>query len=398
MTGAAEVTFWCAVAIVGVTYVGYPAGIGLCARLAPSRVDPTDPRPESASVLLCVRNERARIAERMRDLAALLEREATLHAGFRGELIVVADGSTDDTATIAQRVVDEFLGRVAVRVLERDENRGKATSLNEGAAAATGEVLVMADVRQRWDTDAITQLLDPFRDPLVGAVSGELVLEDRPGVLAGVGLYWKFEKWLRAQESSVWAQVGVSGAISAVRRALFRPLPDGLILDDVGWPLQVVRQGKRVVFAGSARAFDRLPERASGEFRRKLRTLAGNFQLVARAPWLVAPWANPIWTQFVAHKLLRLLCPWAMLAVVVAGTFAEGGVYKGVVAASVAFLVVGLWGTLGPVALRGRVSSAIGSFLMLNAAAWLAFWFWAFGLSGTVWKPTNYNAAGPGPP
>src|SRR5215470_5324190 len=105
------------------------------------------------------------------------------------------------------------------------------------------------------------------------------MLESALVVMAGGGLYWRFAKWLRQKESLIHSQVGVSGAIAAVRRELFRPIPHGTLLDDVYWPLQVAMQGYRVVHDDRARAFDRLPENPRDEFRRKVRTLAGNFQL-----------------------------------------------------------------------------------------------------------------------
>ena len=86
-----------------------------------------------------------------------------------------------------------------------------------------------------------------------------------------------------------------------MRRELFRPIPRGTILDDVYWPLQVAMQGYRVVHDERAAAFDRLPERTADEFRRKVRTLAGNFQLVARLPAVLLPWRNPVWLQFLSR-------------------------------------------------------------------------------------------------
>ena len=109
------------------------------------------------------------------------------------------------------------------------------------------DVVVFADARQSWAADALPRLLSNFADPRVGAVSGDLVLRDGAGVLTGVGLYWRFEKWLRRKESQLWSQVGVSGSISAVRRDLFRPIPAGTLLDDVYWPMHVVLQGYRVI-------------------------------------------------------------------------------------------------------------------------------------------------------
>src|SRR5205807_869445 len=109
--------------------------------------------------------------------------------------------------------------------------------------------------------------------------SGDLDITSAGGTMAGVSLYWRFEKWLRRQESAIGSQVGVTGAISVCRRELFQPVPEGTILDDVYWPVGVALAGYRVIHDNRAIAHDRLPDRTRDEFRRKIRTLAGNFQL-----------------------------------------------------------------------------------------------------------------------
>src|SRR5262249_54665110 len=187
------------------------------------------------------------------------------------------------------------------------------------------DILVFADARQRWDPLALRMLLENFADPEVGAVSGDLVVESAPGVMGGVGLYWRYEKWLRKKESQIHSTTGVTGAICAVRRALFPGGPPGTLLDDVYWPLCVVMGGHRVVHDKRAVAYDRLPERARDEFRRKVRTLTGCFQIVTRLPQTLLPWRNPVWVQFVSHKLLRLAVPWALLAMLLGSAVLPGG-------------------------------------------------------------------------
>ena len=151
-----------------------------------------------------------------------------------------------------------------MRIIELSENEGKAQALSRGCAAAQGEILVFADARQRWAADALQRLLENFDRPGVGAVSGDLVIEAPPGVLAGVGLYWRYEKWLRRNEGRVHSTVGVSGSICAVRRQLFQADSPRVLLDDLYWPLEVVMQGRRVVYDGRALAYDRLPGPAGG--------------------------------------------------------------------------------------------------------------------------------------
>ena len=210
---------------------------------------------------------------------------------------------------------------------------GKAVALNHGVAAAGGEILVFADARQQFSPDAITALVENFDDPEVGCVTGELRLDceiegdgREPGIGEGVGLYWRYEKWLRRVESEIWSTLGATGAIYALRRSLWQPLPAGTLLDDVLAPMRVVLGGRRTVFEPRARAFDRAAPNAMVEERRKVRTLAGNYQILRLEPRLLLPICNPVWLQYASHKIARLLVPWALLsALLTSGALAFSG-------------------------------------------------------------------------
>jgi hypothetical protein len=155
--------------------------------------------------------------------------------------------------------------------------------------------------------------------------------------------------------------------------------------------MQVVLQGFRVEHDDEAIAFDRLPESARDEFRRKIRTLSGNFQLVARLPSVILPWRNPIWIQFVSHKLLRLAVPWALLLLLICGFALEGRFYRLCAYSQLAFYAIALAGVLGGSRVHSRVTSTFGSFLILNAAAWLAFWVWVAGRADRTWTAARYG-------
>ncbi|HEX9101425.1 MAG TPA: glycosyltransferase family 2 protein, partial [Polyangia bacterium] len=122
---------------------------------------------------------------------------------------------------------------------------------------------------------------------------------------------------LRRWESAAGSTIGVSGALYALRRELWRPLPVETILDDVLVPMRARLAGRRVVLEPLAKAFDRAAE-SPREFVRKVRTLSGNFQLLALEPALAAPWRNPSWFGLVSHKLVRLFVPYAMVTALVA--------------------------------------------------------------------------------
>ncbi len=384
----AKAVCWSSLAFVAYSYCAYPLLIGLIGKFIrkPASGQPTlNDEGRTVSVIFTAFNEERTIERRLVELCNLLTAFP-----FPSEIILVSDGSTDKTGEIARRFADE-----RVSIIELPENQGKSAALNAGCDAAKHAIFVFADSRQTWDANALAYLTEPFSDPSIGAVSGDLELKDSSGAMVGVGLYWRLEKWLRRQESLVHSTVGVSGSISAVRRNLFRCIPVGTILDDVYWPMRVVMQGFRVFHEKRAIAFDRLPESPRDEFRRKVRTLSGNFQLVALLPSLLSPIRNPIWFQFVSHKLCRLIVPWAMLALLVSSRVSEGLVYKIVFWGEIALVSLALGGFWKGVSKRLRLAGVASSFLVLNAAAWLAFWVWISGRSSRSWTKVAYGAPGP---
>jgi cellulose synthase/poly-beta-1,6-N-acetylglucosamine synthase-like glycosyltransferase len=375
-----EICFWLAAGCIAYTYAGYPILVAVMGRCRNRPVKRIGPGPQSFSIILAAHNEEAAIERRLDELANLI---AT--SGLAGEIIVVSDGSTDSTVARARN-----FARGQVRVVEISDNIGKAAALSQGCKLAVNEVLVFADCRQSWSPDALHFLLDNFRDPQVGAASGDLVIEKTPGVLAGVRRYWLYEKGIRRRESRIHSTVGVTGAISAVRRELFRPIPAGTLLDDVYWPMRVVLQGFRVVHDHRARAYDRLPPRSRDEFRRKVRTLSGNFQLMVRLPAALLPWRNPVWAQYVSHKVLRLFVPWMLLTLLLCSAFLPSTFFQFVFLSQVGFYTLGVTALVAPGGWQPRLLSLPGCFLTLNAAAWLAFWVWVSGRAGRTWKRVTY--------
>jgi poly-beta-1,6-N-acetyl-D-glucosamine synthase len=376
---------WVGLIIVLYAYVMYPIAVWLLSRLRRQspRASAAPPAAPAFSVVLAVQDEGSRITSRLDEIGALI---AT--TGSPAEIIVVANGCRDDTAALARAHPSPL-----VRVIELTERAGKAHALTCGCESAKGDLLVFADARQRWAADCLQRLLENFASPEVGAVSGELVIEAASGVLAGVGLYWRYEKWLRRSEGRLHSTVGVSGSICAVRRALFSPIPRGVLLDDVYWPLRVVMQGRRVVHDERALAYDRLPDRPADEFRRKVRTLSGNFQLAAMLPQALLPWCNPIWVQFISHKLLRLLIPWLLLAVFFAsGLLLDTPLYRMIFLAQLLFYALAASALAGGPGSAWRLGKVAASFVVVNAAAWLAFWVWIFGRSDVAWKRVAYDA------
>ena len=288
--------FWISIASLFYTYAGYPVAVWLLGRLRNLKVAKADISPRVSVVIAC-HNEASNIAARIKNI---------LESDYPTELleiIIVSDGSTDLTPDVARRCAAN-----RAQVIAYDRQAGKATALNLGAEGASGEVIIFADARQRFEADAIKVLVSNFADPRVGAVTGELLLDGNQGAGEGVGLYWKYEKWIRKSESRFNSVIGATGAIYAVRRKLWQPLPQETILDDVYTPMRIALAGNRVVFEEKARAHDRVADSAGREFSRKVRTLTGNYQLCQLMPRLLLP-TNVLIFQFYSHKLMRLAAP-----------------------------------------------------------------------------------------
>jgi cellulose synthase/poly-beta-1,6-N-acetylglucosamine synthase-like glycosyltransferase len=329
--------FWASLFLLAYVYAGYPLIAWLRSRLLPQRrvCAPVEP---TVSIIVVAHNEADRVEARIENLLALD------YPSGRREIIIGSDGSTDDTASRASRYVD-----AGVRVEAFREWRGKAAVLNDLVLTATGEVVLFADARQRFVPNVLRILVSHFADPIVGAVSGELMLtaDDRSTTIGrGTAFYWRYEKFIRWHESRAASTVGATGAIYAIRRVLFEPIPNDTVLDDVLIPLRIVRQGYSVQFEPGARAYDAVSATARQECARKLRTIAGTFQLFARERWLLNPLRNPLWFETMSHKALRLALP-ALHAMLFASNLALDGVlYRGALVAQVGFYAAALAGHL----------------------------------------------------
>lgn len=369
-----KLLFCIALGLVTYAYAGYAVVLFAITRLRQRPITRRNIRP-SVSVVIAARNEEQSLPAKLANLAAVDYPRDLL------EVVIVSDGSTDATADIllatGSGVVPVLLPATAGR------SGGKAVALNEGVRRALGEILVFLDARQTVDADAILELVSCFADPEVGAVSGELLLESAAGATEGLGIYWKIEKAVRKLESISGSTVGVTGAIYAMRRELFREIPAGTILDDVYVPMTVVRQGKRVVFLPSAIARDRLFIEKGKEFSRKVRTLTGNYQLLRLLPWILSP-SNPLLFRFLSHKLARLVVPLCLVLMLASSWAVREPLYRGLFLLQVIVYLLAAVGLVAPRAQRFKPVGIAQTFVMLNVAAALAFYNFVAGRN-RVW-------------
>jgi cellulose synthase/poly-beta-1,6-N-acetylglucosamine synthase-like glycosyltransferase len=384
---AAEVVFWSALALLAYVYAGYPLLVTLAARRRPPVRVEGEVLPR-VTVVIAAHDEAARIRERLENVLA------QDYPADRLNVLIGSDGSRDGTVEAARALRSARVSIVAFAF-----RRGKAACLNDLIARASGDIVVLADARQQFAPDAVRRLVVPFADPTVGAVGGELLLRPAPGspVGEGVGAYWRYEKHIRRMESRLDSTVGATGAIYAIRRRLYTPVPHDTVLDDVLIPMQVARQGYRVLFEGAARAFDGTPARGRDELARKARTLAGLFQLLRAHRWLLSPRQNRLWLQTVSHKALRLGGPLLLAAMLAASVAGDGPVLRLALAGQAAFYMAGAAG--GVLRSRGRAPRVLAlpwTFCLLNLAVCVGFWRFLRGTQRVTWERPGTGAPAAG--
>ncbi|HUV36782.1 MAG TPA: glycosyltransferase family 2 protein [Patescibacteria group bacterium] len=376
----ARTVFWISLVFVCYTYLFYPLLVVFASRV--SRLIRHHARmrdggwdsPPSVTLIIVVYNEEKRIEAKLRNCREL---------DYPGELLTVcfvSDGSTDGTNAILEK-------QDGLLFIRDGRNLGKPSRLNDALERCTSEIVVFSDVRQMYREDAIKRLVEDFDDPAVGAVSGELVFRDpRDDTERSIGLYWTYEKIIRRAESDIDSTLGATGAIYAVRRDLVGPIPPDTVLDDIEFPLQAFKKGYRVIFEPGAVAYDAAVSEIGREFGRKTRTLAGNFQLFSRNPWLFNPFRNRIFLQTISHKFFRLLVPYALI-VLLASSLLQGGIaYRVFFASQVLAYLLGCAALLSAAIRRIRPANLASVFISLNAASVVALHMFVFHRIDVRWK------------
>ena len=350
-------------ALVLYTYALYPLLITLVARFKREQpaTDPQEAEWPALTVVVAAHNEKRALEKKLLSLRQCRYPQDKIH------ILIVSDGSTDGSEQLQDAAH-------RVHVVPLTENAGKPSALNAALPLVTTPWVVFMDARQRVGVDCLWRLMHALRQPGVGAASGELIIGDEHNAeQQHMGLYWRYEKWIRQHESRVFSTVGATGAVYAMATDDVRPLPADTVLDDVEIPLAVLADRRRIVFVPGACVYDQAQQNIEQEFKRKVRTLYGNFQTFARHRWLFNPRVNRACWQFVSHKVLRLVVPWALLvfwlSTAVLSVSPVWAVVFGLQNVGYALALAARW---QPAVREWRLASFCLTFVQLNVAAMVA--------------------------
>lgn len=315
------ILFWVSVGLVVYVYLGYPLLVALLARLRKPRSYSLTGRP-AVTLIFAAHNEEKVIDQKLKNSLGLDYPREYL------QILVADDGSTDRTAQIVQSYAHQ-----GIELVRFDKRRGKLAALKDALQKASGEIILFSDADNLYPPDSLAEAVKFFADPTVGAVSGGRNVIGESSLGGAESLYWKYEEFIKRNESRLSSCVGVAGDLLAIRKSLFAAPPSGIINDDFFMALGILKQGYRVVYAPRARSFHPVANSEQQEVERRARMVAGRYQAIFYG-WKMLPFNSPVtlW-QIISHKYLRPLVPLAMIIAFLANGFALMGWSKGSVPA-----------------------------------------------------------------
>lgn len=380
-----QVLCWICVGLCLYTYIGYPIVLAFLANLSKSRSTRKRVVQVAAarriSIAIAVYNEANILREKLKNLEVLRCEGAEL------EILIGSDGSTDETNEILRQ---SKLQNLMIKIFP--VRRGKAAVLNELLSLARGEIIILSDANTFFEPDTVERLIHHFADARVGAVTGELRLEAGASGTGSLGeiSYWNYENWIKRCESEIVTTLGATGAVYAIRKNLFVPLPENkVVMDDFLIPLSIIKRGYSVRYEPNALAYEHSAGTVRAEFKRKMRIGAANFHGLAEYAELLHPRHGFVAFALWSHKIIRWVVPFLMLIII--------GCTIVIATQSPLFqMIVILEGVFFALALIGLAAEIAGIplgilafpyyFLAMNIALLIGFFKFLFGQQQPTWE------------
>ena len=303
--------FWLSVFLIIYTYIGYPVLIALIAKLIPFQSRASGFSDPSVTLLITAYNEEVVIEKKI---------ENSLRLDYprdRLQIIVAADGSSDRTPEI----VVKFHER-GVELTHTSLRNGKLAAINRAMAQARGDIVIFSDANNMYDPDAVRKLITPFSDPTVGASTGaKLIIQDGSELSGAEGIYWKYESWIKTNETVLGTCTSSVGEILAIRRELYTSPPSHIINDDYYIVLDLIKRGFRVFYVPEARSFEYISATVRDEMVRRTRMNTGKYQAIFMSYGLL-PFNRPVllW-QIISHKYFGAFLPFGFIGALVTNIF-----------------------------------------------------------------------------
>jgi cellulose synthase/poly-beta-1,6-N-acetylglucosamine synthase-like glycosyltransferase len=371
---------WLSILAVLWAYVGYPLFIVLLAKWRPRPHQQAAIEP-SVSLIIPAYNEELIIAQKLDNTLALR------YPAERREIIVVADGSNDRTTEIVTRYAPQ-----GVQLLFQPERRGKIAAMNRAVPHTQGDILVFSDANAMVDPGSLKALVCNFADPEVVCVSGEKRIRPEGKVQGeGESAYWRYEALLKRSDSLVRTAIGAVGEFFALRRESYQPMEEDCIIEDFVLSMRLVMDGGRIVYEPEAIATEEASPSLKAEWERRARMAAGGFQTIGKLSDLLSPRYGLVAFQYLSHKVLRWMSPFAMLlAWGLSATLYSIPFYRFLFWGQTLFYLTALLGWISTLLdLQWRPLRMIFYFCFANAVMLGGFVRYIRGSQSVIWKKTR---------
>jgi poly-beta-1,6-N-acetyl-D-glucosamine synthase len=380
--------FYISLFIIAYTYLGYPIMIVFIGQLVKifrksdqNKFLVAQDVPH-ITIVIAAYNELDYLEEKIANTLSLV------YPKEKKSIFIVTDGSTDGS--------EKFVARYAeVQLFHQQERHGKVAAINRVLPSVKSDIVLFTDANILLNKAALTQIVHHFNDPMIGAVAGEKKVSDgnERGAVAVEGLYWKYESMIRKADASVHSVTGAAGELVALRTSLLRPIPEGMICDDLYMSLQVIDQGYRIAYEAKAFGVELYSFSIAKEWKRKIRIAAGSIQMVRMMDWWRFLHHRPLPVlQLMNRKLLRwLVVPYlvVLMPVLVAMIDVDG---IDIPSHELLFLcsIFYVWALLGGILIQlkfiPRFFYLPFYFVWANIAMIVGTWQYLRGKSFTVWE------------
>jgi len=356
------------------TYIFYPLIIILLSMICKKRVKKDADYLPTVSLLIAAYNEEKIIQKKVENSLAID------YPKEKFEIIIASDGSTDKTNEIVGNYKDKGV------ILKELPRAGKMTALNKTLPLAKGEIIVLSDANTIYKEDAIKKLVRNFNDDTIGGVTGDVrLISERVSYGQGEGLYSKYEKYILMKESQISSIIGVDGAMYAIRKELFKPIPNEIILDDLVNGMNITKQGYRVIYDNEAIGYEETASEAKGEFIRRIRVCGGGFQMIFKNQGIPTRKQPFLLFQFISHKLFRWLTPFFLISFFITNLILINTnlIYRNYLLIQLLFYLFAVVGWLFK--LKTKVFSIPFYFCLIQTASILGFYRYLTGKLKVTW-------------
>ncbi len=384
-----QLIFWICLFLVIYSYLLFPSILKLLTgnRSIKARSFSLEELPK-ISVLIAAHNEEKVIGEK---IGSVLTGDYPLD---KLEILVGSDASTDQTNAILQQIKET---NPSLHLFPYEERTGKPGIINQLAKKAKGKILVISDANVLLERNTLTELIRYFKEERIGLVDTSLVSTGikRSGISRQEKFYTSREVSIKHHESVLWeSMMGPFGGCYAVRKSLYRPVPDRFLVDDFFINMSVLEQGAACISNLLARVSEDVSNNPREEFRRKKRISAGNYQNLFRFRSMLFKGSLGVRFCFFSHKVLRWIVPFLVMITLSLSTIlgVKSPIY--LLLALLQFLVLLtpiIVHILRKIGIHSIPLRFISHFVLMNMALLAGFVRFSRGIRNNVWQPTSRN-------